>query len=48
MRHQARPAAPRTAAKRTKAEKKAPVQVVDSSYMVEVIRAGKRSEERVD
>jgi pilus assembly protein CpaB len=39
----------RAAAKRTKSGKKAAaVQVADSSYMVEVIRGGKRSEERVD
>jgi pilus assembly protein CpaB len=44
-----RRAAARPASRRTKAEKKAaPVQVVDSSYVVEVIRSGKRSEERVD
>lgn len=39
----------RVAAKKTKAGKKsAPLQVADSSYTVEVIRAGKRTAERVD
>jgi pilus assembly protein CpaB len=48
MRHQARQAA-RPAAKRARPEKKAaPVQVVSSSYVVEVIRGGKRTEEKVD